>query len=79
MISKRLLKNVVMPIEVYKIAMPWEEGRAVPQGEFDKNRIAVLPFANMSPDPTDEYFADGMTDETKIDATSPIVLETAKF
>jgi adenylate cyclase len=26
-------------------------------------RLAVLPFTNMSPDPTDEIFADGMTEE----------------
>ena len=29
----------------------------------DRRRVAVVPFANMSPDPADEYFADGMTEE----------------
>ena len=36
----------------------------LPQGAaFDPLRVAVLPLANLSPDPQDEYFADGMTEE----------------
>ena len=32
-------------------------------GALARNRLAVLPLANYSPDPEDEYFADGMTEE----------------
>jgi len=31
--------------------------------EFPRNRIAVIPFANISKESADEYFADGMTEE----------------
>ncbi len=59
------LKNLRERIAVYKVVLPWEkketEWEVAPQ--LDRRRVAVLPFANMSPDPNDEYFADGITEE----------------
>ncbi len=62
-LGPRTLKNVMKPIEVYKVVMPWEEGLAIHPMELNRKRIAVLPFTNMSSDPEEGYFADGMTEE----------------
>lgn len=59
----RPLKNVNEPMEVFKIVMPWEVEVGSSKLQLDRRRIAVLPFANMSPVPEDAYFADGLTEE----------------
>ena len=58
------LKNIERPVRVYrlqlgKVATTMEKSLA----SSSKPSIAVLPFQNMSGDPEQEYFADGMVEE----------------
>ena len=66
------VKNIQEPIRAYQVGTPSETREAAParatEAESspplpDKPSIAVLPFQNMSGDPEQEYFADGMVEE----------------
>jgi len=59
------LKNVATPIEVYRISGLGKAVSSSIPSKFSpaRDRVAVLPLTNISLDPADEYFADGMTEE----------------
>ncbi len=66
----QMLKNIAEPIKVYALkvgALGRPIGRQPEQSAHlvipDKPSIAVLPFTNMSGDPDQEYFADGMAED----------------
>ena len=69
-IGEQRLKNIARPVRVYCVQPKGPLPNPPPQaGEGrvgalpDKPSIAVLPFQNMSGDPEQEYFVDGMVEE----------------
>jgi adenylate cyclase len=64
-LGEREVKNIFRPVRVYRVRDTVEARVETPPALAlpDKPSIAVLPFANLSGDPEQEYFADGMVEE----------------
>jgi adenylate cyclase len=67
-LGEQQVKNIARPVRVYRVrdagAAKNPTASAAPVLPLpDKPSIAVLPFANMSGDPEQEYFVDGMVEE----------------
>ena len=65
------LKNITEPVRVYRVTGTPTVAAVAPKLVTDKPSIAVLPFTNMSGDPEQEYFSDGITED--------IITELARF
>src|SRR5215472_17161009 len=63
--GEQRVKNIARPLRVYRVRLGERPAAASPANPPlpEKPSIAVLPFENMSGDPEQEYFVDGMVEE----------------
>ena len=67
------LKNMERPVHVFKISLTSKAPQTVPSHTKgpDRPSIAILPFSNLSGDPEQQFFSDGITED--------IITELSRF
>jgi adenylate cyclase len=72
-LGEQSLKNIDRPVSVFALrpSRPKGADEPPPKGLTEKPGVAVLPFTNMSGDPEQEYFSDGITED--------IITELSRF
>ena len=75
-LGERELKGFNTPVRVYTVKQPFQPNTPISletgtTDKIDKPSIAVLPFTNMSGDPEQEYFSDGISED--------IITELSRF
>jgi Adenylate and Guanylate cyclase catalytic domain len=70
-LGTQTLKNIAESVRVYAVAGTPRVSVATPKVATAKPSIAVLPFVNMSGDPEQQYFSDGITED--------IITELSRF
>ena len=78
-LGEQQVKNINRPIRVYRVLLGRQNAEpgdgpdrhAAPKESAKKPAIAVLPFVNMSGDPEQEFFADGLSED--------IITELSRF
>jgi adenylate cyclase len=62
-LGEQQVKNIARPVHVYRIPLAETARTKAPLVLPDKPSLAVLPFQNMTGDPEQDYFVDGMVEE----------------